>query len=330
MNIQSIGIIGYGSWATALIKILALHHQKIYWHIPKKEDAEYITTHRRNPRYLTDVELDMNAINIVVNLTDIEKNCDFVLLAYPSAFLHSVIQSFDFKDKFVISAVKGIIPEYNLIVGEYLNKIHGVDYQKIGVITGPCHAEEVALERLSYLTFASQNTAFAETFTNYLNCDFIIATPSDDIYGTEYAAILKNIMAIAAGICHALNYGDNFQAVLISNAIQEIKRFVDAVHPIERDIKDSAYLGDLLVTAYSQFSRNRTFGVMLGKGYSVKQAQLEMNMIAEGYYALKCIYEINKKYNVYMPITDAVYRIVYGTPKQNPAKVIKELTKHLK
>ncbi len=330
MNIRNIGIIGYGSWATAIIKILTLHRQKVYWYVPKKEDAQHIYTHRRNPRYLSDVELNLNYINITNHLSDIEKNCDVVVLAYPSAFLHSIIQSFDFKDKYVISAIKGIVPEYNLIVGEYLNKIHGVDYQQIGVITGPCHAEEVALERLSYLTFASQNMTFADAFVNYLNCEFIIATPSDDIYGTEYAAILKNIMAIAAGICHALNYGDNFQAVLISNAIQEIKRFVDAVHPIERDIKDSAYLGDLLVTAYSQFSRNRTFGVMLGKGYSVKQAQLEMNMIAEGYYALKCIHEINRKYNVYMPITDAVYQIVYGIPRQNPAKVIKELTKHLK
>lgn len=326
----NIGIIGYGSWATALIKILTHKHQKVVWYVPKQEDIDYIIDHQHNPRYLSDVQLNLQYIHLTNQLQDLEKNCNTLILAYPSAFLHSVIQSFNFKDKLVISAVKGIIPEYNLIVGEYLNKIHKVDYHNIAVITGPCHAEEVALEKLSYLTFASQNAEFAEKFSQLLECEYIKVTPSDDIYGTEYAAVLKNIMAIAAGICHGLNYGDNFQAVLISNAIQEIKRFVDAVHPINRDIKDSAYLGDLLVTAYSQFSRNRTFGVMLGKGYSVKQAQLEMNMIAEGYYALKCIYEINQKYKVEMPITYAVYQIVFGQTRQSTAKVIQQLAQQLK
>lgn len=328
--LQHIGIIGYGSWATALTKILTRNMHHVYWYFPKKEDIEFIRLHKHNPRYLTDVELDLNYIHLTNDLSILEENCDTILLAHPSAFLHSMVQNFSFKDKKVISAVKGIIPEYNLIVGEYLNQVHQVNYNDIAVITGPCHAEEVALERLSYLTLASQNIEFAHLFSKKLECEYIRVTISDDIYGTEYAAVLKNIMAIAAGICHALNYGDNFQAVLISNAIQEIKKFVDAVHPISRDIKDSAYLGDLLVTAYSQFSRNRTFGVMLGKGYSVKQAQLEMNMIAEGYYALQCIYQINQQYKVDMPITYAVYQIVFGYPKQNPAKIIKQLTYQLK
>lgn len=327
---DQIGIIGYGSWATALVKILTHNKHRIIWHIPKQKDIEYIHLHHHNPRYLSDVSLHLNFIHITNDITELQKKCHIILLAHPSAFLHNYIQSFDFTNKYVISAVKGIIPEYNLIVGEYLHQVHQIDYQKIGVLTGPCHAEEVALEKLSYLTFASQNTIFAENFSKMLECEYIRVTPGDDIYGTEYAAVLKNIMAIAAGICHALNYGDNFQAVLISNAIQEIKRFVDAVHPIRRDINDSAYLGDLLVTAYSQFSRNRTFGIMLGKGYSAKQAQLEMNMIAEGYYALQCIYQLNKKYQVFMPITDAVYKIVFATPKPNPASIIKELTQHLK
>jgi glycerol-3-phosphate dehydrogenase (NAD(P)+) len=196
-------------------------------------------------------------------------------------------------------------------VGEYLNKIFEVPLENIGVITGPCHAEEVALEKLSYLTIASLNTANAQVISEALNCRYLKSTVSDDIYGTEYSAVLKNVIAVAGGICHGLGYGDNFLAVLVSNAIQEIKLFVDAVHPIDRDIKASAYLGDLLVTAYSQFSRNRMFGTMLGKGYSVKQAQLEMNMVAEGYYAVKCVYEINKTYKVNMPITSAVYNIIY-------------------
>lgn len=327
---NKIGVIGYGSWATALVKILTHNKNHILWFLPKTEDIDFIKTHQHNPRYLSDVYLNLEHIELTSHLQDLEAQCDVILLAHPSAFLHQFIQKFKFSGKYVISAVKGIVPEYLLIVGEYLNQVHKVDYQNIAVITGPCHAEEVALEKLSYLTFASQNTEFAEKFSKLMQCEYLKVTPSDDIYGTEYAAVLKNIMAIAAGICHALNYGDNFQAVLISNAIQEIKRFVDAVHPIDRDIKDSAYLGDLLVTAYSQFSRNRTFGVMLGKGYSVKQAQLEMNMVAEGYYALQCVYEINKKYNVYMPITNAVYNIVFGTPKQNPAKVIRQLAENLK
>ncbi len=233
----------------------------------------------------------------------------------PSAFLHdtlAVLKKEELQGKRFFSAIKGIVPQYNLIVGEYLNKQFEVPLENIGVITGPCHAEEVALEKLSYLTVASVNAESAKTVSELLNCRYLKSTVSDDIYGTEYSAVLKNVVAVAGGICHGLGYGDNFLAVLVSNAIQEIKRFVDAVHPIDRDIKASAYLGDLLVTAYSQFSRNRMFGTMLGKGHSVKQAQLEMNMIAEGYYAVKCVHEINKKYKVNMPITNAVYNIIYG------------------
>jgi glycerol-3-phosphate dehydrogenase (NAD(P)+) len=197
----------------------------------------------------------------------------------------------------------------------------------LGVITGPCHAEEVAMEKLSYLTIASPNQELAKMLADKLSCRYLKTTLSDDIYGTEYSAVLKNVFAIASGICHGLGYGDNFQAVLISNAIQEIKRFVDNVHPIQRDINSPAYLGDLLVTSYSQFSRNRTFGNMLGKGYSVKFAQMEMNMIAEGFYAVKCIHEINKKYNVHMPIMNAVYNIIYE--KISPAIEMKILTDKL-
>jgi glycerol-3-phosphate dehydrogenase (NAD(P)+) len=203
-----------------------------------------------------------------------------------------------------------------------------VQYNNIGVISGPCHAEEVAMERLSYLTIACPDVKKARAFANLLECRYMIASVSDDIFGTEYSAVLKNIFAVASGICHGLGYGDNFQAVLISNAIQEIKRFVDTVHPITRDIKSSAYLGDLLVTAYSQFSRNRTFGNMVGKGYSVKIAQLEMKMVAEGYYATKCIKEINENFKVNMPITDAVYNILYESI--SPAIEIKILTEFLR
>jgi glycerol-3-phosphate dehydrogenase (NAD(P)+) len=315
MKAPKVGMIGSGSWATALSKLLLNNCESVNWFIRSKTDIDYFKQHGNNPKYLTAVDFDTSKITFTDSVKDCVQKSDYLILAVPSAFLNNTLKAVDkndLKNKVIFSAVKGIIPEHNLIVGEYLNKIFEVPFDNIGVITGPCHAEEVAMEKLSYLTIASQNTGNAQTLSALLNCRYLRSTVSDDIYGTEYAAVLKNVVAVAGGICHGLGYGDNFLAVLVSNAIQEIKRFVDAVHPIDRDIKASAYLGDLLVTAYSQFSRNRTFGTMIGKGYSVKNAQLEMNMIAEGYYAVKCVYQINKNYNVNMPITTAVYNIIYS------------------
>jgi len=208
-----------------------------------------------------------------------------------------------------------------------LHNQYKLEFENIGILTGPCHAEEVALERLSYLTVACENIEKADWFANNISCRYIKTNISDDIYGTEYAAVLKNIVALAGGICHGLGYGDNFQAVLISNAIREIKRFVDGVHPIERDIKESAYLGDLLVTAYSQFSRNRTFGEMIGRGYSVNSAEMQLKMIAEGYYSVKCINEINAKQKIDMPISEAVYNILYE--KKSPKNQMRLLANRL-
>lgn len=309
-----IAIIGSGSWATALAKLFLNNTKHINWFIRKQENVDYIKTYKNNPRYLGSIEFNTDNISFYTSLADCVKNSDCLILAIPSAFLHDSFSGLDqqtFKNKIIFSAIKGIVPQYNLIIGEYLNKIYDVPLSHIGVITGPCHAEEVALEKLSYLTIASINNDNAKIVSDLLNCRYIKSSVSDDIYGTEYSAVLKNVIAVAGGICHGLGYGDNFLAVLVSNAIQEINRFVNAVHPINRDINASAYLGDLLVTAYSQFSRNRMFGAMLGKGYSVKQAQLEMNMVAEGYYAVKCVFEINKTYQVSMPITTAVYKIIY-------------------
>ncbi|MFW6327119.1 MAG: NAD(P)H-dependent glycerol-3-phosphate dehydrogenase, partial [Bacteroidota bacterium] len=229
---------------------------------------------------------------------------------------------------FIISAIKGIIPDDNLTFAEFFNQYYNVPFSQVGIITGPCHAEEVALERLSYLTIASKLSKNSEILSGMLDCRYIKTITTNDIYGTEYAGVLKNIFAIAAGISHGLGYGDNFLAVLVSNSIQEIKRFLDKTYKNKRKVFSSAYLGDLLVTAYSQFSRNRTFGMMIGKGYSVKSAQLEMNMIAEGYYSTKCIKEINSKYMVKMPITDAVYNILYE--KISPSIEIKILSDKLK
>ncbi|MCX6296095.1 MAG: NAD(P)H-dependent glycerol-3-phosphate dehydrogenase [Bacteroidetes bacterium] len=311
---NKIAVIGGGSWATALVKMLCNNSSEIHWWVRNQSVVDHIKKFKHNPNYLTSVEFETSKLLLNANLKDVISKADILIMAVPSAFLKGALKELsedDFKNKKVFSAIKGIVPEHNLIVGEFFNTQYNIPMQNIGVITGPCHAEEVAMEKLSYLTIASQNADSAAYVASQLNCRYIKTTVSDDIFGTEYSAVLKNVFAIASGICHGLGYGDNFQAVLISNAIQEIKAFVDVVHPIDRDIKSSAYLGDLLVTAYSQFSRNRMFGNMIGKGYSVRYAQLEMNMVAEGYYGVKCIYEINKKYKVEMPITDAVYNIVY-------------------
>ena len=310
----SVSVVGGGSWATALVKILSNNAGQIHWWIRNPESVDFIRQYRHNPSYLSDVEIDLSRVAPNANLVETLAASDYIVLAVPAAFLKtalSCISADALKGKKVFSAIKGIVPEHNKIVGDFLHSEYNVSLENLGVITGPCHAEEVAMEKLSYLTVACQDSATAAQMAALLTCRYIRTVRSGDIFGTEYSAVLKNVMAIASGICHGLGYGDNFQAVLISNAIREIKRFVDAVHPINRDINESAYLGDLLVTAYSQFSRNRTFGSMLGKGYSVKSAQLEMNMVAEGYYAVACIHEINKKLKVDLPICEAVYNIIY-------------------
>lgn len=310
----SIGVIGGGSWATALVKILCNNVSNVNWFVRSEKSVMYIQKYKSNPKYLQGVELKTDRISVTNDLEYVIRHSQIIIIATPSAFLVSLFETIDptlFKDKIVFSAVKGIIPEYLSIPARYFHKSFEVPYNNIGIICGPCHAEEVALERLSYLTIACQDELIAEDMAELLACRYIKTTVSDDLFGTELSAVLKNVYAIASGICSGLGYGDNFHAVLISNAIQEIEDFIDEVSPIHRDVKSSAYLGDLLVTAYSQFSRNRTFGYMIGKGYSVKTAQMEMDMIAEGYYAVKSIVEINKKFGVEMPIVEAVYNILY-------------------
>ena len=233
----------------------------------------------------------------------------------------------DLTGKKIVSAIKGIIPEQNRIPVRYFHKEFGVAYADMCMISGPCHAEEVALERLSYLTIAGQDNELTTQVANILACRYIKTTTSDDLFGTELSAILKNIYSIASGIYAGIGYGDNFQAVLVSNAIQEVERLIDVINPIHRDVLTSAYLGDLLVTAYSQFSRNRNFGFMIGKGYSVKTAQMEMNMVAEGYYAAKSLMEINKKFQVDIPIVEAVYNVLYQ--RISPAIEMKILAEKL-
>lgn len=325
-----IAIIGSGSWATALAKILLNNVERINWYFRNADNIEEFKHFRHNPGYLRGVEFDTGRIDFHNDINEAFESSEMILLGTPSAFLNQTLAELkcELNQKYIVSGIKGIVPEENLIVGQYLNQKFKLSYDRIGVIAGPCHAEEVALERLSYLTIACPDIRRARYFANKFDCPYIRTHVSDDIFGTEYTSVLKNIIAIACGIVNGLRYGDNFQAVLVSNAIQEIKRFVDRVHPIKRDIKSSAYLGDLLVTAYSQFSRNRTFGIMVGKGYSTRSAQLEMHMVAEGYYATKSIHEINQAYKVNLPICEAVYRILYEN--ESPAAEIRRLTEKLR
>lgn len=328
-NQPSFGVIGGGSWATAIVKMLCENLNKVNWYMRSVYALEHIKKQEHNPNYLSSVEFDVSQLNLSNDINEIIEASDYLIFAIPSAFLKRELDlvKVPLKDKVIFSAIKGIVPETSLIVGEHFNQYFDVPMENIGVLTGPCHAEEVALERLSYLTVACLDEQKAQIMADKLASDYITCKISDDVIGTEYAAMLKNIYAIAAGIAHGLGYGDNFQSVLMSNAIREMKKFIKKVHKMKRNINDSAYLGDLLVTGYSIFSRNRMFGNMIGKGYTVKSAQMEMSMIAEGYYATESAYKINKLKKAKTPIINAVYEILYEG--KNPKKVFNKLVDKL-
>jgi len=325
----SFGVIGGGSWATAIVKMLCENLDQVNWYMRSAYAIEHIKKQDHNPNYLSSVEFDVNQLILSNDINETVAASDYIIFAIPSAFLKRELDvlTIPLNDKIVFSAIKGIVPETSLIVGEHFHEYFEVPMDNIGVLTGPCHAEEVALERLSYLTIACLDEKKAEIVAGYLGSDYITCKVSDDVIGTEYAAVLKNIYAIAAGIAHGLGYGDNFQSVLMSNAIREMKKFIKKVHKMKRNINDSAYLGDLLVTGYSVFSRNRMFGNMIGKGYTVKSAQMEMSMIAEGYYATESAYKINKLKKAKTPIINAVYAILYEG--KDPKKIFKKLVEKL-
>jgi len=324
-------VLGGGSWATALVKMLTENQDEVGWYMRNSDAIGYIKIQKHNPNYLTSVEFNTEQLFLTDNINEIVDFADVLIFAIPSAFLTGELKKLtvSISDKIIFSAIKGIVPETGLIVGEHFHDTYTIPFENIGVITGPCHAEEVAMERLSYLTIACADKKKAELVAENLSSNYIKTKISKDIIGTEYAAMLKNIYAIAAGIAHGLGYGDNFQSVLMSNAIREMKRYTKRIHNIDRNINQSAYLGDLLVTGYSTFSRNRMFGNMIGKGYTVKSAQMEMNMVAEGYYAAKSAFEIksNFKKKVKTPIIDAVYSVLYE--KKNAKKVFAGLTEKL-
>jgi glycerol-3-phosphate dehydrogenase (NAD(P)+) len=316
-------VLGGGSWGTALVKMLSENLEEVCWYMRNTEAIEYLREHGHNPNYLSSVAFDTAQLRLTNSIDEAVSAADILIFAIPSAFLEKELTklSVSLKDKTIFSAIKGIVPESGKIVGEHFHDLYDIPFKQIGVITGPCHAEEVALERLSYLTIACADKTRAKKVGAALSSSYIKTKVSKDIIGTEYAAMLKNIYAIAAGIAHGLGYGDNFQSVLMSNAIREMKRYTKRLYNIDRNINHSAYLGDLLVTGYSTFSRNRMFGNMIGKGYTVKSAMMEMNMVAEGYYALKSAYKIKEGFDksVKTPIIDAVYRVLYKN--ENPKRV---------
>ena len=324
---MNIAIIGSGSWATALAKIVMHNAPDINWYIRKQETIDEFIEIRRNPNHLEWAYFDVSRIHFSADINAVIEQSDLLVLAVPSPYLKQSLNDIevDMSQKMVISAVKGMIPDENLLVTEYMHQYFQVPKENLGVIAGPCHAEEIALERLSYLTVGCKDMQKAIEWSKLFDTPYVRTTPSNDVEGLEYASVMKNIYAIAAGICKSLHYGDNFQAVLLTNAMHEMIRFTKAKADIQRDITDSGYLGDVLVTAYSNFSRNRQFGQMIGMGYSVKAAQTEMEMVAEGYYGTKAIWLANQDVQVDLPIVEAVYQILYN--RKSPKNTIKELTK---
>ena len=323
---KKVTVLGGGSWATALIKILTENNVKVKWWMRDNDAVAHIKKYHHNPQYLSSVELHPSKVKPYTNLKEALKNTDWVILAVPSAFIEDALRDSDpawFAGKKVISGVKGIIASSGQLVTDWFSEKFNVDPDHLGAIAGPCHAEEIALEKYSYITIASSGQETAESFAKLLACRFVKTSYLTDIEGVEYAAVMKNIVAMSCGIVHGIGAGDNFQAVMVSNAIIEIERFLDSVSPRDRNVNVSAYLGDLLVTSYSQFSRNRTFGNMIGRGYSVKAAQVELKMIAEGYYATKCIQAINAKHKMDLPIVKFAYDVLYKNEK--PLKAFEEL-----
>ena len=321
-NCGSIAVIGGGSWATAIAKIIISHTHHIGWYMRRDDRIEDFKRLQHNPAYLTSVHFNIDEIYFSSNLNEIVQRYDTLVFVTPSPFLKNHLKKLKTRlsDKFIVTAIKGIVPDENLVCSEYFHQVYDVPYANLACIGGPSHAEEVALDRLSYLTVGCENQEKAQAFADILTSNTIKTKTSVDVLGIEYGSVLKNVYAIAAGICSGLKYGDNFQAVLMSNALQEMNRFLTVIKELQEregltaakaSIIDSAYMGDLLVTGYSKFSRNRTFGSMIGKGYSVKSAQIEMEMIAEGYFGTKCMKEINRRLHVNMPILDAVYNILY-------------------
>lgn len=322
----NIAVLGSGSWATAIAKMLLEKVEHLHWYMRKQETIDEFRRTEHNPGYLRSVHFDTKRITFSADINEVVRDCRTLVFVTPSPYLKNHLKKLKMRlnDHIIVTAIKGIVPDENLVCSEFFRQVYNVPDENLAVLGGPSHAEEVALGRLTYLTVGCADTTKARALADTIASSYVKSKTSCDVIGIEYASVLKNVYAIAAGICNGLKYGDNFQSVLMSNAVQEMNRFLRAVYPIDRQIYDSVYLGDLLVTGYSNFSRNRVFGTMIGKGYSVKSAQIEMEMIAEGYYGTRCMKDINRHYHVNMPILDAVYNILYE--RISPTIEIKLLT----
>ncbi len=329
---MNIAVLGSGSWATAIVKIATQNHDKVHWWVRENEIVEGVRQYGRNPLFLRSCQLDTNKIEITTDIKKVISSTDTIVLVIPSAFVEKSLQDLtpsDFENKTIISATKGIIPSTNQIVADYLQTQFKVELERQAVLSGPSHAEEIAQDGMTYLTLGAHQESLAQDLAERFACRFVKTRTSNDVRGIEYSAVLKNIYALSAGICRGAGYGDNFIAVLISNAAQEMQRFLNVIAKSEnRDTNNFVYLGDLLVTAYSQHSRNRTFGQMIGQGYSVKSAQLEMSMVAEGYYATNCINKTNSELGVNMPIAQFAYKVLYeGASLSQELKILSETFK---
>lgn len=327
------GILGSGSWATALAKILTCRKKNIHWWVRNTNTIDHLAQRNHNPHYLSSVFFNTEYLILSSNINFVIESCDALVIAIPSAYINQALSALNkdvFKNKKIISAVKGILPEKNQLLNEYLDENFNVELKDYFTILGPCHAEEVAAEKLSYLTFSGLDADTTKQVAKHFKTEFILTRINPDVLGVQYAAVLKNIYALGAGIAHGLDYGDNFLSVYIANAANEMVRFVREVKHESSDAAinyaSSVYLGDLLVTCYSLYSRNRMLGNMIGKGYSVKAAQLELGMVAEGYNASKCVYKTNEDLKVEMPIAEIIYKILWEQlPTSEGFNAIEEL-----
>lgn len=326
-NNLKIGVIGGGSWATAIVKILQEKPNQLSWWLRSEDQISFIKDNHHNPKYLSSATINTSKVLLTTGLDEIIKASNVLIIAIPSEFIYNTFLYIDkeiLKDKILVSAVKGIIPQLNLLPALYFKREFALPIKSVAVISGPCHAEEVAMEKLSFLTFACENLDTANFLADLFTTKYIRTQSSADMLGVELSSVLKNVYAISAGICHGLGYGDNFISVLISNCIKELEVFLTELYPSNRVVNSTEYLGDLLVTSYSLHSRNRRFGNLIGRGYSVKAAKNEMNMIAEGYFASKCIQELNKSYKINAPIANSVFQILHSS--KSPKAVIGRLS----
>jgi len=325
-----VAVLGGGSWATAIIKIISSNLEHIYWWMRSEEAAADIAKYGHNPKYLSSVFINPEEVKVGTDIKQIVSKSDYVIIVTPSAYLHQSLQPLkrsQLHKKKIILAVKGIVPETMQLISDYMQSEFKVPLENLSIISGPSHAEEIAKEKFTYLTAASVNQELAETVAKFFTNRYCRASVSNDVMGAELAIVLKNIYALGAGIYSGLGYGDNFIAAYVANCVKEMKYFVEQVYPnADRHISDSVYLGDLLVTAYSTYSRNRLFGIMIGHGLSVRVSLLELRMVSEGYTACRCVHEINKNYNAHIPIVETIYGILYEN--NNVSSEMKRIAEH--